>query len=399
VIERLTRTDGIADRRHTLRSEDMNERDAGSSTEARALLRAFSDAVVAMTSDLDVETILQRIVDSARRLVGAQYAAIGIPDSEGGFASFITSGIDEERRKAIGYLPRFHGILGAILDQSPVLIADIRADPRFRGWPQAHPEMRSFLGVPVRSSAKTVGAFYLANGGPEQFTHDDEELLRIFATHAAIAIEHARLYELGRELTVIEERNRLARDLHDSVSQNLFSVVLNAESALQQFDGNPEGAKDRLQRVQALSGAAYHQLRSLIADLRPADLPTDGLAVALAKHAQISGRAHGKAISFSATGEPELDADTERELLGIAQEALGNALRHSEAGRIAVELDATSGLVLRVSDDGKGFDSNEVAGRGLGLTTMRERALRIGGRIEILSAEGRGTTVEVRLDG
>jgi signal transduction histidine kinase len=377
----------------------MSERDAGSSAEARALLRAFSDAVVAMTSDLDVETILQRIADSARQLVGAQYAAIGIPDSEGGFASFITSGIDEEQRRAIGYLPRFHGILGAILDQSPVLIPDIRADPRFRGWPQAHPEMRSFLGVPVRSQDKTVGAFYLANGGPEQFTHDDEELLRIFATHAAIAIEHARLYELGRELTVIEERNRLARDLHDSVSQNLFSVVLNAESALQQFDDNPESAKDRLQRVQALSGAAYHQLRSLIADLRPADLPTDGLAVALAKHAQISGRAHGKPISFSATGEPELDADTERELLGIAQEALGNALRHSEARHIAVELDATSGLVLRVRDDGKGFDSNEVAGRGLGLTTMRERALRIGGRIEILSAEGRGTTVEVRLDG
>src|SRR5436309_6191216 len=163
-------------------------------------LRAMSDAVLAIASERAVDPVLQRLADAARTLAEARYAAIGVPDGEGGFAKFITSGMTEAQYAAIGPLPRTHGLLGAMLGSTaPYRVPNIQADPRFEGWPRAHPGMRSFLGVPVLSHGDVIGAFYLTDKqGADVFSGEDEELIQLLAAHAAIAIENAELHERSR---------------------------------------------------------------------------------------------------------------------------------------------------------------------------------------------------------
>src|SRR5919204_3165098 len=197
-------------------------------------LRAVSDAVLAVASQHSVEDVLQRLVDRARELAGARYAALGIPDGDGGFSRFLVAGMSDKLIARLGPLPRTHGMLGAMLETAePYRSHDIHTDPRFRGWwPSGHPDMRSFLGVPIVSAEGVIGAFYLTEKeGAADFTDEDEELIELLAAHAAIAITNARLYERSRELSMLSERNRLALELHDVVSQKLFGVVLATESA------------------------------------------------------------------------------------------------------------------------------------------------------------------------
>ena len=356
---------------------------------------ALSDAVLAIAAEHAVEPVLQKLVDAARELAGATYAAIGVPDGDGGFAQFITSGMSDELIASLGELPRTHGLLGAMLEPgaAPQRTLDIRRDPRFRGWwPDAHPSMSTFLGVPIVARGTIAGAFYLTDkdGG---FTDGDQALIETFAAHAALAIENARLHERSRELSIVEERNRLARELHDAVTQKLFGVVLAAESGSALLDRDLAAAGAQLALVRELAGEAMDELRSVIVHLRPPALEAEGLAVALGKHVDVLRRAHRREIALSLDGEcpPAIATDVFR----IAQEALSNALRHAGAEHIAVRLrcDGRDGVELTIADDGAGFDPDAVRSRRLGLTTMAERARAIGARLQVESAPGAGTTV------
>jgi hypothetical protein len=172
-------------------------------------------------------------VPAARDLVGATYAALGTADAEGdGFSRFITAGMSDELIDAIGPLPRTHGLLGSLLvDPTPYRSEDVATDPRFTWWPSAHPRMHSFLGVPIVFKGDVIGALYLADKqGASTFDEADERLLSLLAAHAAVAMEQARLLEASRELSVAEERARLARELHDATVQTLFSLSLRAET-------------------------------------------------------------------------------------------------------------------------------------------------------------------------
>jgi signal transduction histidine kinase len=365
-------------------------------------LRAVSDAVLAVASELSVEEVLQRLVDRARELVGARYAALGIPDREGGFTRFLVAGMSDELIAEMGPLPRTHGMLGAMLDASePFRTDDIHTDPRFRGWwPAAHPDMRSFLGVPIVAAEGVIGAFYLTEkeSGP-RFEAADQEMIELLAAHAAIAITNARLYEASRELSALSERNRLALELHDVVSQKLFSVVLTAEAAATLLDRDPDAARARLERVGTLARESLDDLRSLIDELRPPELERDGLAAALRKHVEVLAPLHPAAIEADLDEVPA-DAERDRQVLRIAQEALNNALRHAAATRVELALRAPDGgLELEVADDGIGFDPDdpELRARRLGLTSMEERAARIDGALEIDSVAGRGTRVRLRV--
>jgi signal transduction histidine kinase len=367
-------------------------------------LRAMSDAVLAIAAERRVDPVLQKLVDSARGLVHARYAAIGIPDGDGGFATFVTSGMSDAQYEALGQLPRTHGMLGVMLEAlEPYRAQDIQADPRFVGWPAAHPNMRTFLGVPIVSRGEVIGAFYLTEKKGERgagFTGEDEELIRTLAAHAAIAIENARLYERSRELSTIEERKRLARELHDSVTQTLFSIGLTAEAASELVDSDPARARAQLGHLQELTRAAMAEMRSLIFELRPAELETEGLAAALRKHVEVLRRLHEQEIELRVEGDRRLSPDVEKGLLRIAQEALGNALRHSGADHVVLTLDARDSRVeLGVADDGTGFDPDEAVQRSrrLGLTSMRERAEALGGTLAIDSEPGRGTTITVEV--
>jgi signal transduction histidine kinase len=263
--------------------------------------------------------------------------------------------------------------------------------------------MRTFLGVPIESKGDVIGAFYLTEKRRRgQFTDADQTIIETLAAHAAVAVENARLLERSRELTIVEERNRLARELHDAVNQTLFSVALAAETAAMLVDEQPERAKEQMAAVRELARAAMDEMRSLIFELRPAELETDGLGPTLEKHVQVLKRIYGPEIELAVEGDRPLDPELEREVFRIAQEALGNALKHAEANRLNVRLQLDRRIVLSVSDNGSGFDpAGAQARRRLGLVSMRERAEALGGELTIESTPGEGTTVtlEADLDG
>jgi signal transduction histidine kinase len=261
--------------------------------------------------------------------------------------------------------------------------------------------MRSFLGVPVVTRGRVIGAVYLTDKeGAQSFSDEDERLIGLLAAHAAIAIENARLYERSRELSIVEERNRLARELHDSVIQQLFGVSLAVESAGTLLERDPGAAVEELERVRTLARGAMDELRAVVFELRPASLEAEGLASALHKHVDVLRRVSDRSIELTLGDPPRLAPDASAQVFRIAQEALQNALRHADAGHIEVRLEDGGGrLVLCVSDDGRGFDVTDgaVRGRRLGLTSMEERAAELGGTLAIDSAEGRGTRVRLEV--
>jgi GAF domain-containing protein len=275
-----------------------------------------SDAVLAVAARRSVDEVLQELVERARELAGARYAALGIPDGDGGFSRFLVAGMSDELIAALGPLPRTHGLLGATLETAaPQLIEDLHRHPSFRGWwPAAHPDMRSFLGVPIVAPDGVIGAFYLTQKQEAAtFDEHDRERIELLAAHAAIAIVNARLYERSRELSIVSERNHLALELHDAVSQKLFSVVLTAESASTLLDRDPGAARVQIERLGELAGEALEELRSLIQELRPPDLDRDGLCGALRKRAAVLDRLHDAELVLdidaqATTGRPSATA-------------------------------------------------------------------------------------------
>ncbi|WP_328428679.1 GAF domain-containing sensor histidine kinase [Streptomyces sp. NBC_00443] len=375
----------------------------------RSGIAAVSSALLAMSRHLEVRDVLKTIVASARELLDAQYAALGVPDDHGGFAQFVVDGVSDEQWKAIGPLPRQHGILAAMLQEAEIeRLADVRKDPRFEGWPSEHPDMSDFLGLPIRDGDEVIGALFLANKNcpkPEGscgFTEEDEDLLGILAQHAAIALTNARLYERSRELTIEEERSRLAHELHDAVSQKLFSLRLTAQAAAALIDRDPSRAKGELHQVAALAAEAADELRAAVVELRPAALDEDGLVATLRTQIQVLDRAHSARVTFAGRGVKALPSAQEEAVLRVAQEALHNALRHSGGEHVDVTLDRRAGgAVLRITDDGGGFDPKAIrrAGRHLGLVSMRDRASGVGGTLTVESAPGKGTVIEMEVPG
>ena len=368
-------------------------------------LYQVSQAVLSVTRQMSVRDVLQVIVRSARSLVGARYAGLGVPDEGDSFAEFIVDGMTAAQQQAIGPIPRRHGMLGVLLNQGkPERLADIREDPRFEGWPAAHPQMSHFLGVPVRDGDRVLAIIFAATkvsaaAAGRGFTERDEEILSLFAAHAAIALTNARLYERSRELSVMQERSRLARDLHDAVTQKLFSIRAHARAAavlVQRDPVDPARVKAEIDVVGALGAEAHAELRAVIDGLAPPDLEAAGLACSLRSYVELAGRAHGVPVAFSAADLPGLGPPVEAALYRVAQEALHNALRHAGASRIRVALDRTARrVVLEVADDGHGFVP-EMPSSGLGLASMRERAAAAGGVLTIRSGRS-GTVVRMKV--
>jgi signal transduction histidine kinase len=360
-----------------------------------------SQVVLAVTSQLSVRDVLQMIVRSARSLVVARYAALGVPDDGGSFAEFVVDGISARQQARIGPLPRQHGMLAVMLrDGKPLRLDDIRADPRFWGWPAAHPELTDVLAVPILDGSRVLGFIFAAcKRQPGGFTERDERVLTLFAAHAAIALTNARLYERGRELSVLEERARLARDLHDAVAQKLFSVRAKARAAALLVPRDPARAAAEIDSVAVLAGQAHAELRAVIDGLAPPDLAEGGLVGSVRSYAVLVGRTYGTDVRVLATDLPQLDELRETVLYRVAQEAIGNALRHSGSPDVTVRLSARPRtIVLEVADHGTGFDPAGPHG-GLGLDSMHERASSVAGRLTIISRPGTetgaGTTVRL----
>ena len=355
-----------------------------------------SQVVLAVASQLSVRDVLQVIVRSAQSLAGARYAALGVPGEGGTFAEFVVAGLTAREQAAIGPLPRQHGMLAVVLREGkPVRLADIRKDPRFWGWPAAHPELTDVLGVPISQGDEILGFIFAAcKTEPGGFTDRDERLVSLFAAHAAIALTNARLYERGRELSVLQERARLARDLHDAVSQKLFSVRAKARASAILVRRDPARAIEEIDSIAALAGEAHAELRAVIDGLAPPELAAGGLAGSVRSYAALAGRTYGTDVLVRVDDLPDLGPARETAVYRIAQEAIGNALRHS-GGAVSVRLSRRQrSVVLEVSDAGCGFDVSAPQ-QGLGLASMRERAGSVGATLKITSAPGTGTKVRL----
>jgi len=244
----------------------------------------------------------------------------------------------------------------------------------------------------------TLGFIFAAcKAVPGGFTERDERVVSLFAAHAAIALTNARLYESGRELSVLQERARLATDLHDAVSQKLFSIRAKARAAAILVERDAARAIEEIDSIAELAGQAHAELRAVIDGLTPPELAAGGLVSSVRAYAVLAGRTHGTDVAVRAGDLPELNPQQDTAIYRVAQEAIGNALRHSGADHVAVSLSGRQrAVVLEVSDDGVGFDPGAPQA-GLGLTSMRERARSIGGKLTISSSKGSGTKVRLSL--
>lgn len=362
-----------------------------------ALLAAIDAAAREVASARGLDAVLSRLADLSRELTGAPYAAVGLPDGAGGFERFVTAGMDDDTIAAIGWLPRVHGILGAMLeDTEPELVDDVTADGRFDHFPEAHPVMRSLLGVPIVRHGELVGAFYVSDEEAGALGDADLEAVARLAPHAAVAIANAHVDELLRERSMREERDRLARDLHDAVTQRVLGLRLAIGTATDLMEADPEATRIQLASAEEAAEDIARELRSLVDQLRPPDLRREGLAGALAKHADLVGRGADVQVAVHVDASHPLDPQTEAELLRIGQEALSNAIRHGAPSRVDIDLVTGDDVVtLAIRDDGRGIDQEALArdtGQ-LGLKSMRARAERSGGRLRIDATPEGGTSI------
>jgi signal transduction histidine kinase len=229
---------------------------------------------------------------------------------------------------------------------------------------------------------------------PDYFTRHHADLALAFANQAAVAVENARLYGEAQGKAALEERQRLARELHDSVSQALFGIALGASAARRRLDIDPPRVAESLDYVLSLADAALTEMRALIFELRPETLEKDGLVVALERHAAATQARHEIAVETALGEEPDVPLATKEALYRVAQEAMHNAVKHARPTRISLILArGPDGLVLEVRDDGIGFEPTGSFPGHLGLVSMRERVQHLGGTVDVESAPGCGTAI------
>ncbi len=348
------------------------------------------EAMLAVTSGLDLDATLQTIVDNATKLVDARYGALGVRGGDQQLVEFVVTGIDDDTRRRIGALPSGRGVLGVLIDDpKPIRLDDIRLHPDSVGFPPNHPPMHTFLGVPVRIRDEIYGNLYLtekADGRP--FTEHDEVLVEALAAAAGIAIANARLYEQSRELDLIADRERIARDLHDHVIQRLFAVGLSLQGAIPRAV-DPEVAQRLSDNVDELH-AVIQDIRSTIFDLHGGSPGTTRLRQRLQEAvAAFGGQGLRTAVHFVGPLSV-IDAALADHAEAVVREAVSNAARHAGARAVTVEVRVDDELCLEITDDGCGMPTDVTAS---GLNNLRARAAEVGGELCLADAPGGGTVL------
>ncbi len=361
-------------------------------------LRRLLDAVMSLGSDLELQVVLRQITEAAVDLVGARFGAMGVLDpGRTHLSDFITVGIDAEQVDEIGTLPEGHGILGLlIVDPRPLRLPDLREHPDSFGFPPGHPPMSSFLGVPLVVSGQAYGNLYLTDKRDgEVFTDVDEELAVALASAAGAVIEKARLHARVRELDVVEDRERIARDLHDTVIQRLFATGLALQSAARLAGPMPE-VVDRIQQAIDELDAVVRQVRSSIFELHAADAPTDSVRRAVIGVGDELADALGFSPSFRFDGpiDTSLSPEVAAHLLAVVGEALANVARHASSPAASVVVTVADGrLTAVVDDDGVGPGPNGHRPGGRGTENMATRAIQLGGECALEARASGGTRV------
>ncbi len=365
-----------------------------------ARLQGLLGAVLLIESDLDLEALLRRLVEEAVALSGARYGALGVLDpKERRLAQFIHVGMEPNAVEEIGHLPEGRGILGLLIDEpEPIRLEDLSSHPASVGFPVNHPPMKSFLGVPVRTRDAVYGNLYLTDKRDgSQFDELDLDVVETLAVAAGIAIANARLHARVSELSVAEDRDRIARDLHDTVIQRLYGIGLSLQGTLRLVDDTQ--AKARIQESLDELDTTIRQIRTAIFELEAPSSPGLGLRTRVVVLANESGRGLGfePEVRFVGPLDTRVSDELSAHVLAVLREALANVARHAEARRVEIEVRLEDGdLQAIVTDDGVGV-SRRGTGTGMGLRNMAERAEDLGGSCTVAHREGGGTEVRWRV--
>ena len=365
-------------------------------------LKMLHKATLLVADRGDLDDVLQQIVHVARDLLGAEYAALGVPNQQNLLDAFIYSGISAENAALMDHLPRGLGLLGAIITERQTIRLDtIQTDPRSVGFPANHPFMDSFLGVPVVGDGKPLGNLYLCNKiGERGFSAADEELAEMFAAHAAIAIQNARIDEEIQRLAVLDERTRIGMDLHDGIIQSIYAVGLMLENSRFALDEDPAEARELIsQSIEGLNDS-IRDIRNFILDLRPHRYGGDLIAGInrLTQEFQANSMVDVQ-VDLPVDGLEKLPPKIGRTLFLTVQNSLANVARHAKATQTEVSLVRDKQqITLVVADNGIGFDPHKRGNMvGHGLHNMQARANHLNGRLTITSVVGEGTRIELML--
>jgi signal transduction histidine kinase len=359
-------------------------------------LRRVLQATLLLEGDLELPVLLRHVTEEARSMTGARYAALGVlNDERTALDEFITVGLESDEEDKIGIRPTGRGVLGLLItDPRPVRFADLGKHPDKFGFPPNHPPMTSFLGVPIKVRDEVYGNLYLTDKlGWSEFTSDDEALVEALGLAAGIAIENARLHQRVQQVAVLEDRDRLARDLHDTVIQRLFAVGL----SLQAMAGAAasEGLTTRLNAAISDLDDTIRQVRSTIYELGLTG-KEEGLL------ARVRALVHDLApvvgfevqVSFDGPVDSAVPERIAENLLAVIREGLTNVKRHAHATRASIEVSVDHARCrLQIADDGLGFEQSDASDVGLGLANLQRRAEQLHGRFLIGKAEPGGTLV------
>ena len=384
-------------------AERAEDQQAAAYRAARAderMLVALHEAALSITAALDLGTVLQRVVDTGRGVLGARYGAVAVLGNDGAIEHFVTSGLDAATLRALGGPPTGHGLLGLVIeDRRPLLVDEIQAHPRSVGFPPGHPRMRALLAVPVVYQNNILGSIYVADREDGQpFSVTDQESLERFAAQVAIAVANARLYGEVQRLSLVEERERISMDLHDGVLQSLYATALGLEAAIQDVVADPPAAERAVTEAIERLHATIRDIRHYIFDLRATQQEGASLSGMLEQLLEGLRQPGVDLVLDAAPDSPPLPRRLQWEAWHVAREAVSNALRHSGCRRVALGVGVADGaLELRVEDDGRGFDTQRPVGDGhRGLANMRRRAAAVGGSLTVASRPGGGTAIRLR---
>ena len=354
------------------------------------------DAILAISSDLELPDVLERIVQVACDQTDAQYGAVGVlgaASAEGEIllGEFITEGIDADGVRKIGHYPKGLGILGHLIhDPRPLRLEDLSRHPQSVGFPDGHPTMRTFLGVPIRIRNEVFGNLYLTEKrGGRAFTASDETLTVALARAAGVAIENARLHERVQELAVLHDRERIARDLHDTVIQRIFATGLGLQGLARLID-DPAVA-DKIQAAVDDLDVTIREIRGVIFELQANDRGIHSVRVrVLALAAEVTPNlGFAPRVRFDGAVDTIVGADLAEHVLAVLRELLSNVIRHAHATSVDIRVRAGLDVTVTVEDNGATTIGEPSAGQGL--ANLRERAAGLGGSFSVQPGAPHGT--------
>lgn len=362
-------------------------------------LKEIAGAVIYAAEGQELRTVLQRIAEASRELAKTKYAALGVPDGKGSLRYFETTGMTTEEIDKIDHHPIGHGLIGAIMrERRSIRLEDMQADPRSSGFPEHHPEMKSFLGVPVLVGEQLYGMLYLTDKEDgTDFNDEDQLLIETLAGYAALAIATAEIRQQHNRLRILEERERIGMELHDGIIQSLYGIGMVVDMMRRKDEQIPS---EKLEPVVESLNEVIDDIRHYITDLRTRDRRKQNVFVALEEiRDRLHPPAHMEFVIDAPREEVPFTAARFESICLIANEAISNAIRHAEATHVRIEAEMMDdSLRIIVRDNGKGFDlHNGFDKAGLGLRNMHQRARLHNGGVDIHTSPGKGTVVTIEI--